>query len=379
MTERVVKLNKGECIGEATEAEHLGDSEDSQCISKIKTERDPSNQKLPQHLQQLYEKSSKHLLEDQNQQLYSLLLEFSDVFAKDEFDLGSFSDIEHEIETGDARPIKQRMRRVPRCFENEEKGHLDKLESAGIIEPSNSEWASAPVLVRKRDGSIRWCIDYRKLRTVTKKDVYPLPLIDQCLDTLAGNQWFSKLDANSTYYQIRIKKSDRPKTAFTTKYGLFQFVRMSFGLCNAPGTYARVMNLVLRGLTWNIVLAFLDDILVMGKTFDDHLRNLRIVFESFRTYGLKLKPRKCDLFKEEVVFLGRKVDKTGISMGDEYVEAVRNWPTPTATKQVEQFLRFVNYHRNCISHFADVAYPLHKFTVRSHLNGRKQRKKLSCL
>ena len=237
------------------------------------------------------------------------------------------------------------MRRVPRCFENEEKGLLDKLESAGIIEPSNSEWASSPVLVRKCDGSIRWCIDYRKLNTVTKKDVYPLPLIDQCLDTLAGNQWFSKLDANSAYYQIKIKVSDRPKTAFTTKYGLFQFVRMSFGLCNAPGTYARVMNLVLRGLTWNIVLAFLVDIFVMDKTFDDHLRNLRIVFESFRTYGLKLKPRKCDLFKEEVVFLGRKVDKTEISMGDhtdEYVEAVRNWPTPTTTKQVEQFLGFAN-------------------------------------
>jgi hypothetical protein len=114
---------------------------------------------------------------------------------------------------------------------------------------------------------------------------------------------------------------------------------------HTPGTYARLMNLVLRGLTWNIVLAFLDDILVMGKTFDDHLRNLRIVFESFRTYGLKLKPRKCDLFKEEVVFLGRKVDKTEISMGDhtdEYVEAVRNWLTPTTTKQVEQFLGFAN-------------------------------------
>ncbi|VDH93238.1 Hypothetical predicted protein [Mytilus galloprovincialis] len=170
---------------------------------------------------------------------------------------------------------------------------------AGIIEPSISEWASAPVLVRKRDGNVRWCIDYRKLNSVTKKDVYPLPLIDECLDTLAENEWFSKLDANSAYYQVKVKDSDKEKTAFITKYGLFHFVRMSFGLCNAPGTYSRVMNLVLRGLTWNVVLAFLDDILVMGKTFEDHLQNLRSVFERFREYGLKLKPRKCDFFKKK--------------------------------------------------------------------------------
>ena len=168
---------------------------------------------------------------------------------------------------------------------------------AGVIEPSISEWAGAPVLIRKSDGNVRYAIDYRKLNSVTKKDIYPLPLIEECLDTLQGNEWFSKLDANSAYWQMNVRKEDRPKTAFITKYGLFQFTRMSFGLCNAPSTYARAMDLVLRGLTWQVVLCFLGDILVMGKSFEDHLKNLRAVFDRFREYGIKLKPRKCDLCK----------------------------------------------------------------------------------
>lgn len=154
---------------------------------------------------------------------------------------------------------------------------------------------------------------------------------------MSGNEWFSKLDANSAYYQIKVKGSDKEKTAFVTKYGLFQFTRMSFGLCNAPSTYARVMNLVLRGLTRNIVLVFLDDILVMGKSFADHLQNLQLVFERFRRYGLKLKPAKCLMFQTEVEFLGRKVNKTGMAIGDEYVEVVKKWQIPKTTKEVEKF------------------------------------------
>ena len=147
-------------------------------------------------------------------------------------------------------------------------------------------------------------------------------------------------------------------TAFITKYGLYQFTRMSFGLCNAPSTYARAMDLVLRGLNWEIVLCFLDDILVMGKDFEDHMSNLRAVFERFRQYGIKLKPRKCDLCKQEVSFLGRKVNKNGMAIDEEYVEAIKEWKTPTNTKEVEQFLGFVNYHRNFIKGYSAIAKPL---------------------
>ena len=166
------------------------------------------------------------------------------------------------------------------------------------MEPSISECAFPPVLIRKSDGKVRYAIDYRKLNSVTKRDVYLLPLIEDCLDTLSGNEWLSKLDANNAYYQMSVKSEHRPKTAFITKYGLFHFTRMSFGLCKAPSTYARTMDLVLRGLNWQIVLAFLDDILVMGRNFNDHLNNLRLVFEQFREYGIKLKAKKCDICKK---------------------------------------------------------------------------------
>ena len=184
-----------------------------------------------------------------------------------------------------------------------------------VIQPSMSEWASPTVLIRKRDWSVCWCVDYRALNKATVKDVYPLPIIEECLDTLYGNCWFSKLDANSAYWQIPLAEEDRSKTAFTTKHGLYEFVRLAFGLCNAPATYSRVINLILRGLTWNMVLAFLDDIMVLGKTFHEHLGHLREVFQRLRKYKLKLKPNKCEFFRTKIDFLGRTISAGGCKWG----------------------------------------------------------------
>ena len=182
---------------------------------------------------------------EQSQQLRELLVKHQTAFASNDFDLGNFTVIQHKINTGDAKPIKQRLRRTPLCFAQEEEAHLKKMLKAGVIEPSTSEWASAPVLVRKRDGSVRWCVDYRALNNITVKDVFPLPLVEECMDTLAGNNWFSKLDANSAYWQIKIEPEDRCKTAFITKYGLFNFISMPFGLCNSPATYSTMVSLAL--------------------------------------------------------------------------------------------------------------------------------------
>lgn len=152
-------------------------------------------------------------------------------------------------------------------FVLEERVHLNKMLSAGVTEPSVSYWVSPPVLIRKRGGGVRWGIDYRKLNTVTKKDLYPLRCIKECLDTgtLGGNTWFTKLDANSAYWQIKLKKEDWDKTTFVAKYGLYEFVCMGFGLCNALATFSRVMNLVLRGLTWDIALPFLPSKRIISK------------------------------------------------------------------------------------------------------------------
>ena len=286
--------------------------------------------------------------------------EHEDVFAKSEFDLGTFTDIEHGIDTGDARPIKQHMRRTPACFVGEEEANLKKMLEAGVIKESASDWASSPVLIRKRDGSVRWCIDYRGLNKVTVKDVFPLPLVDDCLDTLAGNVWFSRLDANSAYWQINIKPEDRHKTAFHTRYGLFEHVKMGFGLCNAPASYARVMNLVLRGLNWKTLLAFLDDVLIMGKSFDDHLENLDAALKRFRKFGLKLKPKKCIFFQKEVEFLGRLISNDKLSVTDADIQSVALWPVPACSKDVERFMGLANYHRSFIKNFSQLADPLYR-------------------
>ena len=328
------------------------------CSDKPQDKSTPGSE-LPEHLKQMFDNSTQHLTLDQQGKLAQLLGSYQDVFATSEFDLGSFTGIEHSIDTADAKPVKQRMRRTPACFADEEEAHLKKMLEAGVIQESTSEWASSPVLIRKRDGSVRYCIDYREVNKATVKDTFPLPLVDDCLDTLAGNVWFTKLDANSAYWQVRIKPEDRKKTAFHTKYGLFEHVKMGFGLCNAPATFARVINLVLRGLNWKTVLAFLDDILVMGKSFNDHLTNLDEALQRFRQHGLKLKPKKCVFFQKEAEFLGRVIGPNKMAMTEEDCEVVQSWPTPTCSKDVERFMGLANYHRSFVKNFSELAEPLY--------------------
>ncbi|GFT46290.1 retrovirus-related Pol polyprotein from transposon 17.6 [Trichonephila clavipes] len=172
-----------------------------------------------------------------------------------------------------------------------------------VIEPSSSPWASPIVLVRKKDGSTRFCVNYRRLNDVTKKDSYPLPRIDDTLDTLAGNTWFSTLDLKSGYWQVELHP-DKEKTAFTTGQGLWQFKVMPFSLCNAPATFERLMETVLGGLLYEACLVYLDDIIIVGRSFEEHLKNIRCVLQMLKEANLKLSPSKCHLFRLEVTYLG---------------------------------------------------------------------------
>ena len=254
------------------------------------------------------------------------------------------------------------MRWTPLGFEKEEEENLKLMLDIGVITESSSDWASAPVLVRKKDGTLRYCVDYRGLNSKTVKDSFSLPSISQCLDQLCGNTYFSTLDMASGYWQIEIAEQDRHKTAFITKYGLFEHRRMAFGLCNAPATFQRVIQFVLRGLTWSKVLAYIDDVVVLGKGFEDHLTNLCMTFDRFRKYNLKLKPKKCCLFHTETVFLGQKVSAEGVSINPENVEKVSKWPVSTPVKEVERFLGFANYHREHIKDYASVTRVLYQLT-----------------
>lgn len=298
----------------------------------------------------MFKNSIKELKLAQTRQFANLSVEFEEVFAKNDFDLGLFSgNIKHEIHLHDNTPIRHKLRRTPLKFEGEEADHIKQMFEKGIIQKSISEYAASPVLVRKKDGGIRYCIDYRSLNNATVKDAFPMPNISDCLDTLRGSTLMSSVDMAAGDWEIEIAEKDRYKTAFNTKYGLFEHIRLSFGLCNSPATFSRIIQLVLQGLTF-------------GTSFENHVINLRKVLERFKQYNLKLKPQKCSFFQTELKFLGKLVSAKGVSINPENIKAVATWPVPKTKKELESFIGFANYHREHINNFSEITVPLHQLT-----------------
>ena len=314
---------------------------------------------LPYHLQDLVDQTSGDLDGGQRRRLAEVLLEYADIFPVPGDPLTGHTDaVEHDINTGDRSPIRCAPRRMsPQKMKKEEQCVTEML-TGGQIEASDSPWSSPVVLVTKKDGGTRFCVDYRQLNDATIKDAYPLPRIDDTLDMLAGKQWFSTLDLASGYWQVSLSREARAKTAFATHSGLFQFRVMPFGLCNAPATFERLMDRVLQGLRWSRCLVYLDDIISFGGTFDGALSNLTLIFERLRSYGLQLKSSKCHLFRVSVPFLGHIVGRQGLECDPTKIEDVKLWSVPDCLKSVRQFLGFVGYYRRFIPRFADVATPL---------------------
>ena len=323
---------------------------------------------VPDHLIDLFNKSSEKLDESQKEQLKQFLIEFQDVFSKNSSDIGFTDLVKHRINTADSKPIKQRPYRIPLAKREAAEKEIQDMLNRGIIEPSNSPWCSPIVMVTKKDGSIRFCCDFRKLNEATIKDCQPLPRIDDTLDALSGSCWYSVTDMRSGYWQCGLEESDREKTAFSIPgSGLWQFRVLCFGLCGAPATFERLVERVLSGLTWKICMVYLDDIIVFSKSFEEHLQNLREVCSRLKTANLKLHPSKCSLFQKEVEFLGHKISEKGVSTDDRKIEAVKNWPTPKNVKDVRSYLGLCSYYRRYVQNFASIAKPLHELTEK----GRK--------
>lgn len=298
------------------------------------------------------------LTAQQRQAFDAFLRKWSGVFAKHENDLGFTETVQHRIYTGNAPPVRKRFRPLPPMMYKEMKFLLADMLERGVISESNSPWAAPVVMVKKKDGSWRFCVDYRKLNAVTHKDAFPLPRIEETLTTLTRAEWFSTLDLASGYWQVGVHPDDRPKTAFTTPLGLFEFQRMPFGLCNGPATFQRLMQHCLSDYIVDFLLVYLDDVIVYSVDFATHLRHLEQVFQRLSQYGLKLRLGKCQFLRQQVKFLGHIVDKTGISPDPGKIAAVYEWPVPSTVREVRAFLGLAGYYRRFIANFAQIAQPL---------------------
>lgn len=324
-----------------------------------------SKTELPPHLTPLLENTSEHLTDDQRAKLAKVILDYADIFVGPDGKLGQTNIIEHTINTGDAKPIKIPPRRLPVHMREVAEQEIQKMLDQDIIESSCSPWAAPIVLVKKKDGSTRFCVDYRRLNSVTKKDAYPLPLIGEALDSLGGSNFFCVMDLASGFWQLKVSEEDKPKTAFATHRGLFQFKRMPFGLANSPASFERLMEITLNGLQFERCLVYLDDVIVFGSTFEQTLQNLTTVFDRFKTANLKLKPKKCAMFKEEVSYLGHVVSKHGIKCDPAKLDTIKTWPTPESVADVRSFLGLASYYRKYIENFSTISFPLTQLTKKN--------------
>ncbi|TFY51095.1 hypothetical protein EVJ58_g10743 [Rhodofomes roseus] len=269
----------------------------------------------------------------------------------------------HDIKTGDAKPRRIPGRPLSPPEHEEMRKFVDEGLRDGIIEPSRSPWSSPPLLVPKKDGTSRPCIDFRYLNDVTEKDAYPLPRIDDSYQVLAGARHFTALDLMKGFWQIPLTQSARAKTAFTCRYGHFQFRVMPFGLCNAPATFQAYMNHILRDALDSFVMVYMDDIIIFSRTKEDHVRHVEWVLSRLDDEGLVLSEKKCVWAAEELLYLGHIVNSDGIRVNPDKVKAIIDWPRPANITEVRGFLNIAGYYRRFIKGFAklaDVLYDLLK-------------------
>lgn len=301
-----------------------------------------------------------HLDADQQEKVIKLLEEESAVFCDGDDDIGNCPEIKMKIQLKDDIPVQKTYYGVPRPLYIEIKSYVEDLLNKSWVVKSNSSYSSPVVAVRKKDGTLRLCCDYRQLNSKTIPDRHPLPRIQDVLDSLGGKNWFTVLDQQKAYHQTYLDEKSQPLTAFITPWGLFHWIRVPMGLSNAPAHFQRFMENCLHDYRDDFALPYLDDILVYSGTFDEHLEHLRKIFKRLQSKGIKLKARKCDLFQNEVKYLGRIINSDGYKPDPKNIQAVHALADlhPTNIGDVRKLLGLVGYYRRYIPNFAVKAKPL---------------------
>ncbi|XP_037643835.1 uncharacterized protein LOC119498836 [Sebastes umbrosus] len=318
-----------------------------------------------------------HLPDDQRQQVQQMLREECDVFAKDDWDTGCIKDLEMDIQLKDNVPVQRTYNAIPKHLYQEVKTHIQDLLNQGWIQKSCSSYSSPVVCVRKKDGSLRLCIDYRLLNRKTLPDHHPIPRIQEILENLGGNSWFTVLDQGKAYHQGFMSEESRPCTAFITPWGLYEWVRIPFGLTNAPAAFQRYMEGCLGDLRDEVCVPYLDDVLVFSASFEQHIQNEKQVLQRQRECGIKLRPKKCDFFKSEVCYVGRVISAEGYKMNPKEVEVVQalKHETPTTVREVRKLMGFLSYYRSYVPDFPRTAKLLYELLAKPKSEQKQGQKK----
>ena len=298
---------------------------------------------IPNHIKQI---NLDGLTDIQKQSALKLLCEEQSAFSKNDDDIGKVPNLKLNITLTDNIPVQKNYVAVPRPLYPEVKAYIEDLLNKNFICKSDSPYSSPVVCVRKKDQSLRLCVDFRALNQKTVPDRHPIPRIQETLDNLGGNAWFSVLDQGKAYHQGFVSESSQPLTAFITPWGLYEWKRIPFGLRNAPGAFQRFMENCLGDLRDEICIPYLDDVIVFSKTFDGHLENLRKVLHRLREHGVKLKPRKCNMFRKEVNFLGRIISPEGYKLDHDSIKPILHLQksTPKTVGDVRRLLGLLGYY-----------------------------------
>ena len=363
VSDKNIKLRESTSLGTAQPVDQIANYS-----KEGEGEQTPSgssgNGKFPEFLQPLLDNLSTELDSEEREQVRGLLGEFQDVFKAPDGRLSQTDLAEHFIDTGDHKPFKQPCHRIPLFKQPLVRKEVQKMLDEDVIEPSISPWNSPICLVlKKQTGEWRFCVDLRKLNSITRTDTYPLPRIDETLEKLSNSKFYSTLDMASGYWQISLNKADRPKTSFAIPgLGSFSFKVMCFGLKNAPSSFSRLMEVVLNDLQFEKCLVYLDDIIVMGRDFETAMTNLREVFLRLRQAKLHLKVSKCKLLQKDVVFLGHWISQDGITCDPDKLQVIKCWPQPKDKVEIKSFLGLVGYYHKMVPEFAEIALPLNRLT-----------------